>query len=141
VVPQVVVATGAYLARHGRPETPQDLERHNCLAHNLKAPTGQWSFTDAQANTHIVRVGGSFNSNLGEAILNMTKRGGGISMHPRYMVEQDLADGVLDVLLPDYEPQGLDIHAIVQTRRNQPDKVRLIVEHLRNWFKDADWKR
>ena len=141
VVPQVVVATGAYLARHGRPETPQDLERHNCLAHNLKAPTGQWSFTDAQANTHIVRVGGSFNSNLSEAILNMTKRGGGISMHPRYMVEQDLADGVLDVLLPDYEPQGLDIHAIVQTRRNQPDKVRLIVEHLRNWFKDADWKR
>lgn len=48
---------------------------------------------------------------------------------------------MLEVLLPGYEPQGLDIHAVVQTRRNQPDKVRLIVEHLRNWFKDADWTR
>lgn len=141
VVPQVVVATQAYLARHGAPETPQDLERHNCLVHNLKAPTGQWSFTDAQLNTHVVRVAGSFNSNLGECILNMAKLGDGVSMHPRYMVERDLAGGTLQVLLPGYEPEGLDIHAIVQTRRNQPDKVRLFVEHLRNWFKNADWKR
>lgn len=141
VVPQVVVATQAYLERHGAPETPQDLERHNCLVHSLKAPTGQWSFVDAQSNSHVVRVGGSFNSNLGEAILNMAKLGGGISMHPRYMVEKDLADGTLKILLPGYEPEGLDIHAIVQTKRNQPDKVRLIVEHLRNWFRDADWKR
>ena len=72
LVPQVVVATRDYLARHGRPEKPQDLERHNCLVHNLKAPTGQWSFTDAQSNTHVVRVAGSFNSNLGEALMNMT---------------------------------------------------------------------
>ena len=108
-----------YLARHGRPEKPQDLERHNCLVHNLKAPTGQWSFTDAQSNTHVVRVAGSFNSNLGEALMNMTKRGGGVSMHPRYMVEQDIADGALEVLLPGYEPVSYT-HLDVYKRQPRP---------------------
>jgi len=57
VVPQVVVATGAYLARHGRPETPQDLERHNCLAHNLKAPTGAMEL-HRRAGQYPHRAGG-----------------------------------------------------------------------------------
>ncbi|ALM84309.1 LysR family transcriptional regulator [Bordetella sp. N] len=141
VVPQVLVATKAYLLAHGEPRIPRDLERHNCLVHNLKAPTSHWTLTDKQRGTHLVRVNGNFSSNLGESIQNLVKLDHGISMHPRYMVENDIADGSLQVVLPDYEAEGLDIHAIVQTRRNLPNKVRLFVEHLRAWFRDADWKR
>lgn len=141
VVPQVIVATRAYLDTHGVPATPKDLENHNCLIHNLKAPTGNWTFTNGDDNTHVVRVAGSFNSNLGESILHLAKLGHGIAMHPRYMVERDLEEKRLQVLLPDYEPEGLDIYAIVQTKRHLPYKVRLFVEHLRLWFKDADWTR
>ncbi|WP_251864469.1 LysR family transcriptional regulator [Achromobacter sp. Marseille-Q4962] len=141
VVPQVVVATSAYLQAHGTPRTPADLERHNCLVHTLKAPTSHWTFTDSRRATHVVRVNGSFSSNLGESIQNLARLGHGIAMHPRYMVESDIAAGRLQVLLPGYEPQGLDIYAIVQTRRNLPHKVRLFVKHLRAWFRDADWKR
>jgi DNA-binding transcriptional LysR family regulator len=141
VVPQVVVATQAYLDAHGAPATPKDLEGHNCLVHNLKAPTGMWTFTDARSDTHVVHVSGSFNSNLGESILHLAKLGHGISMHPRYMVENDLRADALQVLLPGYQPEGLDIYAIVQTKKHLPYKVRLFVNHLRQWFKDADWKQ
>ena len=140
VVPQVLVATRAYLGRHGTPSTLEDLCRHNCLVHNLKAPTGIWTFIDAQQETQTIRVGGTMNSNLGEAILHMAKLGHGISMHPRYMVENDLRDNRLEVLLPDYEPQGLDIYAIVQSKKHLPHKLRLFVEHLREWFKETDWR-
>ena len=139
VVPQVVVATRAYLKKHGVPETPEALEGHNCLIHNLKAPTGVWNFTDKNHRTHAPRVSGSINSNLGDAILHATRLGHGISMHPRYMVETYLQQGALEVLLPGYRAEGLDIYAVVQSKRYQPYKVRLFVEHLREWFKDADW--
>jgi DNA-binding transcriptional LysR family regulator len=141
VVPQVLVATQAYLDAHGVPVTPKDLENHNCLIHALKAPTGMWTFTDARGDTHVVQVTGSFNSNLGEAILHLAKLGHGISMHPRYMVENDLRANQLQVLLPGYQPEGLDIYAIVQTKKHLPYKVRLFVNHLRQWFKDAEWKQ
>ncbi|ARP84789.1 LysR family transcriptional regulator [Bordetella genomosp. 9] len=141
VVPQVIVATRAYLKAHGAPKTPKDLENHNCLIHSLKAPTGMWVFTDKRNNTQVVQVSGTFNSNLGESILHLAKLGHGISMHPRYMVENDLRAGVLEVLMPEYRPEGLDIYAIVQSKRHLPYKVRLFVDHLRKWFKDAEWQQ
>ncbi|HEY0296377.1 MAG TPA: LysR family transcriptional regulator [Bordetella sp.] len=139
VVPQVIVATRAYLDAHGMPASPKDLSRHNCLIHYLKAPTGIWNFTDSNGDSHAVTVSGSMNSNLGEAILHSARLGYGISMHPRYMVDTYLESGALQILLPDYQPEGLDIYAVVQTKRHLPYKVRLFVEHLRLWFKQADW--
>jgi DNA-binding transcriptional LysR family regulator len=141
VVPQVIVATRPYLKAHGTPASPKDLENHNCLVHSLKAPTNMWTFTDSRNNTQVVHVSGTFNSNLGESILRLAKLGHGISMHPRYMVENDLRAGTLQVLMPEYRPEGLDIYAIVQSKRHLPYKVRLFVEHLRRWFRDADWKQ
>ncbi|ARP79371.1 transcriptional regulator [Bordetella genomosp. 8] len=141
VVPQVIVATRAYLQTNGTPSTPKDLEQHNCLVHSLKAPTNMWTFTDAGNNTQVVHVSGTFNSNLGESIMHLAKLGHGISMHPRYMVESALKAGTLQVVMPEYRPEGLDIYAIVQSKRHLPYKVRLFVEHLRRWFKDAEWKQ
>lgn len=139
VVPQMLVATRAYLAEHGSPDAPRDLEHHNCLVHSLKAPTGTWTFTDAGNQTHSVSVSGTFNSNLGESIQHLARLGHGIAMHPRYMVDQDLDAGRLVPVLPDYRPEGLDIYAIVQTRRHLPYKVRLFVDHLRTWFSHTTW--
>lgn len=141
VVPQVIVATQAYLQAHGTPVTPKDLEQHNCLVHSLKAPTNMWTFTDPRNNTQVVHVSGTFSSNLGESIMHLARLGHGISMHPRYMVESALRAGDLRVVMPEYRPEGLDIYAIVQSKRHLPYKVRLFVEHLRRWFREAEWKQ
>ncbi|MDS1138815.1 LysR family transcriptional regulator [Pusillimonas sp. SM2304] len=139
VVPQALVATQAYIEQHGLPQTPKDLEQHNCLVHSLKAPTGSWTFRGQNGEMHVARVSGSFDSNLGESILHMAKLDHGIAMHPRYMVEKQLKSKSVEIVLPDYMPEGLDIYAIVQSKKHLPYKVRLFVNHLREWFKDTDW--
>jgi len=139
VVPQLLVATADYLARHGRPQRPKDLERHNCLTHQLKAATGNWFFSNPEGELHTVHVGGDFDSNLGEAILNLVKQHHGISMHPRYMVDDDVHDGTLEVVLPQYRCEDLNIYAIVQSKRYLPFKVRLFVDHLRSCFRNKNW--
>jgi DNA-binding transcriptional LysR family regulator len=139
VVPQVLVATEDYLARVGRPEHPSDLKHHNCLIHTLKAPTGLWQLTGAGGQTHSVQIGGSFTSNLGESLLHLAQRHYGIAMHPRYMVEDLITQGQLQIVLPDYKCQGLDIYAVVQSKRYLPYKVRLFVDHLRAHFQNVNW--
>jgi len=139
VVPQVLVATDGYLKKYGRPQRPKDLMQHNCLIHQLKAATGNWLFSDSEGELHTVHVGGSFDSNLGEAILNLVKHHHGISMHPRYMVDDDIHNGTLAVVLPGYRCEDLNIYAIVQSKRYLPFKVRLFVDHLRACFRNRNW--
>ncbi len=139
VVPQVLVATRKYLERSGLPLHPADLKKHNCLLHSLKAPTGFWQFTGEEGEPHTVQTSGSFNSNLGESLLQLARRHYGISMHPRYMVEELISQGRLQVVLPNYKCQGLEIYAVVQSKRYLPYKVRLLVDHLRVHFQDTNW--
>lgn len=139
VVPQSLVATKTYLDRKGWPTQPADLKTHNCLLHNLKAPTGSWQLTNEQGQIETVQVSGSVNSNIGESLLRLASRHHGISMHPHYMVEELIAQGQLQVVLPQYKCEGLDIYAIVQSKRYLPYKVRLFVDHLRTQFRDSGW--
>lgn len=139
VAPQVLVATQGYLDRNGWPTQPQDLKQHNCLLHSLKAPTGSWQLTNEQGAAKSVQVNGSVNSNIGESLLHLARRGHGISMHPRYMVEDLIKQEKLVIVLPQYQCEGLDIYAVVQSKQYLPYKVRLFVDHLRAQFRDPGW--
>ena len=133
--PQVLVASPSYLGRHGAPQSAADLARHNCLVHTLKSPTGLWRFTGPDGAEATVRVRGSICSNFGETLQQAAILGHGISMHPYYMVSDDLAAGRLKALLPQYQPLGLDIYAIFSSRQNLPLRVRRFVEYLKEWSK------
>lgn len=127
--PQVLVASPAYLARAALPAIPADLDQHDCLVNALKSPTGNWILCAAKGR-QSVRVSGSLRANFGEPLRHAAILGHGISMHPTYMVAQDIIDGQLAVVLPDYPPIGLDIYAIYPNRRAMPARVRLFLDFL-----------
>jgi molybdate transport repressor ModE-like protein len=132
--PQVLVAAPVYLARRGVPQSLADLARHNCLVHTLKSPTNIWRFTGPEGEASV-RVRGSISSSFGEALMQAALLGHGISMHPYYMVSEDLGAGRLAVVLPQYEPAELDIYVIYSSRQNLPLRVRRFIEFLKEWAK------
>ncbi len=137
--PQVLVAAPAYLGSHGAPRDLADLTRHNCLVHTLKSPTGIWRFGKRVGETSI-RVRGSIASNFGEALQHAARLGHGISLHPYYMVSDDLQAGRLAVVLPEFEPVELDIYVTYSTRQSLPVRVGKFVEFLKDWAKTPpDW--
>lgn len=139
-VPQLLVAAPSYLATRGEPQTPEALSQHDCLVNALKSPTNFWTLT-GPGGRRSVRVSGSMRSNFGEPLRHAALLGQGISMHPNYMVTQDIQEGRLRVVLPAYRPTGLDIYAVYPSRRNMPGRVRLFLEFLRERFQaTADWQ-
>jgi DNA-binding transcriptional LysR family regulator len=132
--PQVLVAAPAYLEAKGTPRSPAELAGHSCLVHTLKSPTGIWRFTGPQGEV-AVRVRGPLCSNFGEALQNAAVLGHGISMHPYYMVAEDLAAGRLRPVLAQYRPLELDIYAIFSSRQSLPVRVRRFVDYLKDWAK------
>ena len=139
-VPQLLVASQGYLAARGKPETPSDLTDHDCLVHALKSPTNFWTFTGPDGKKSV-RVAGTMRANFGEPLRHAALLGHGISMHPNYMVTQDIRDNRLRIVLPAYQPDGLDIYAMYPSRRNLPGRVRLFLEFLRERFlTNPEWK-
>jgi len=137
--PQVLVASERYLRAHGTPKTPADLANHNCLVHSLKSPTNIWRFSGA-AGEISTRVRGAVSSNFGDALKQAALMGHGISMHPYYMVSDELKAGRLVVVLPDYEPLELDIYVVYPTREHLPARTRRFLEFLKSWAKTPpDW--
>ena len=101
--------------------------------------TSIWRFTST-AGEVSTRVRGTICANFGEALKHAALRGHGISMHPYYMVSDDLKAGRLAVVLPDYAPLGLAIYVVYPTRQHLPVRTRRFLEFLRRWAKTPpDW--
>lgn len=143
-VPQLLVAAPSYLSARGKPQTPDDLANHDCLVHALKSPTNFWTFVDSGGSAkgkRSVRVSGSMRANFGEPLRHAAILGQGISMHPNYMVAQDIKENRLKIVLPAFKPMGLEIYAMYPSRRNMPGRVRLFLEFLKERFANtADWQ-
>ena len=144
VVPQLLVASPSYLRRRGAPQTIADLADHECMVHALKAPTNIWTFAgDSQKDTThgkiTVRVHGTIRANYGDPLRHAALLGHGISMHPTYMVMQDIQAGRLISVLPQFRPVGVDIYAVFPSRKNLPVRVRTFLDFLGQWFAAEDW--
>lgn len=139
-VPQLLVASRTYLDRKGDPQTLEDLVQHDCLINALKSPTSYWHFTGPEGPVRL-RVKGSMRANFGEPLRHAALLGHGISMHPDYMVARDIREKRLHIVLPAYQPIGLEIYAVYPSRHNMPGRVRLFLEFLRGEFRNpALWQ-
>ncbi len=134
----VVCATPAYLRRHGTPQHPDDLMRHNCLSYS---PFGRsvWTFRQDD-RPWPVSLGGNLSANESMVLLEATLADVGISLQPRYSVARLLKDGTLVALLNDYQPKELGIHAVYGSRRQMPAVLRALLDHLAHKLEaETDW--
>jgi DNA-binding transcriptional LysR family regulator len=128
---RVLCAAPDYLRRHGTPRTPADLAAHDCLL--LVGSQGRqdvWRFDDGHGVEIAQRVNGRFESNLGELLRDAVVAGLGIAMHSIWHVHEELREGRLQVLLPDYPLAATGIHAVMPQRRLVPPRVRAFVDFL-----------
>ncbi len=122
---RVICAAPAYLERHGRPETIDDLLNHDCIIYG-NPPLDHWRFADGSS----VRVKGTLSTNDGEAAHAWALEGAGLVLKSTWDVEEDIAAGRLEVVLPALQLPAAPIHAVYPHRRHTAARVRLCVEFL-----------
>lgn len=139
---RVLCASPDYLARHGTPQAPDDLERHECLV--LVGSQGRqdvWRMSDHNGREVAVRVGGRFECNFGEALRDAAVGGLGIALHSTWHVCDDLRSGRLRQVLPACSVAESGIHAVMPQRRLVPLRVRAFVDFLCERFAEPPWER
>lgn len=130
---RVVVASPAYLKRHGRPRTPGDLERHQCLAISSEGSQRGWTFRES-GKTITLKVPGNLVCNDGEVLHDWALDGKGLAWRSMWEVGAQIAAGGLVTVLDDYAAPGNDIHAVFAQRRHLPLRIRAFVDFLRRAY-------
>jgi DNA-binding transcriptional LysR family regulator len=138
---EIVCASSAYLARHGRPMKPSDLTKHDCLDYALRADGGNWRFEGSEADV-TVKVPARMTATNGQILRDAALRGAGIILCPTFLVGEDIRSGRLEPLMPDFKPVGRSIHAVYPSRRHLSAKVRSFVGLLADRFGEVPpWDR
>jgi len=119
------VASPAYIAAHGAPVTPEDIQHHQALMQG----TEQWRFM-ADGKQINVRVSGRFKADNGEALVAATLAGVGVSMVPDFLVEAHIASGALVPVMVDYPPPEAGLFVLRAPGDFPPRKVRALIDIL-----------
>lgn len=123
-----LVASPAYLARHGAPATPDEIPAHRCV---VLADYNKWKFKDA----NVISAPRSIVANDGEAVRALLENGMGIGIQSLWLASEHLSDGRLVRLLPDH-PLATDsaIWALYPSNRIVAPKVRAMIDFLLERF-------
>lgn len=127
---QVVVASPAYLKRHGTPQQPEDLLQHNCLRFNFRRAEPNWPFI-REGQGFSLKVCGNIECSSGEALAQLAREGAGITRIGEFSVTEDLQRGDLMPLLQAFNPGDREpIHAVFVGGTAMPARVRVFVDFL-----------
>lgn len=125
--PQITFAAPAYLEKHGEPQTPQELRRHNCIVGRFGP---EWSFRGTAGAPQTIRVAGTLVIGSGDALREAAVAGVGIAQGTWWLVRKDLETGALRSLLPDYILEGNPVAVLYPPQRHLPAKLRAFIDFL-----------
>ena len=97
----IYAATPEYLAAHGMPKRPQDLQAHRCLVYPAMLPNGVWTFQKGR-RVEEVKVEPVMICNSSSAILQAALGGRGIACLPTYVASGSIVAGDLVPVLPGF---------------------------------------
>ena len=137
----VVVASPDYIARHGQPETPSDLRRHNCITYQSRERKYvNWAFSRDGVQQSI-RVRGNYRIDNAPAVLDAAVSGLGIAYLSTYLMTNEIKNNKLIQLLPEWKTTvDLPIYAVYPRRKYLAPKVRCFIDFMADRMAQAPYK-
>jgi DNA-binding transcriptional LysR family regulator len=141
---RLCVATPEFLARHGTPQTPNDLMRLRCLTLSSDASqTRGWAFrvptaTGAHEVIHL-RPAGLMDCSDGQVLHDWCLAGHGLAWRSTWEVAAQIQSGQLVSVLDDFAAAPNGIYAVFSQRKHLPLRLRLWIDFLKERYAQADY--
>lgn len=131
-----VLAAPSYLAQHGMPTHPHELNGRDCLGYAYRARSDVWRFVNREGEEEIVTPAGRLRVTNADALIPTMLAGLAIGELPDFMANEFVKEGRLVSILQDWTlPKG-GLYFVTPSARARPAKIealgRFLVEHLSN---------
>jgi LysR family transcriptional regulator, regulator for bpeEF and oprC len=133
-----VVGAPAYFAKYGRPRTPEDLVRHNCLAFSIRDTrlARPWRFV-RPSGEFTVTPRGTMSFTDGAALCEAAYAGYGLAQFHNYYLDAAMAQGELITVLDKFKPRPDPIWLVYPPTRHLTPKVRAFVDFMTAQFRGS----
>lgn len=140
-VTQFLVAAPGYLERHRRPGHPRDLAERPCLAYAYRARNQVWRFTrEDDGAEYDVAPKGPLRVTNSDALLPVLLEGLAIGELPEFIASEYLADGRLEMLLPDWHMTRGGLYFVTPSARSRPVKIKVLSDFFAQHLSDPQWR-
>jgi DNA-binding transcriptional LysR family regulator len=145
-LPMVLCASPEYFVRHGVPHDAQALKEHQCLrmifdqqmpqsgqdssSDSTATKSFNWYLGDTASKTIKMPLQGNFTANDLTGLETAALSGMGIFQAPLPLVLPHFRSGSLRPILPETMLLGRRLVLHYRSRKNQPPRVKLLIEHL-----------
>lgn len=129
-IQHVLCASPEYLNKHGTPESPEDLQNHQCLAYRLLHDGKSWTFTDKNNQESKIAITPRIMASDGYYLRDTAINDQGIVFLPTFIVYKEIENGTLLPLLKKYSSWQLDAYAVYPQTRHLSQRVRAFVDFL-----------
>lgn len=124
---RLLCASPDYLARHGVPEEPADLARHQCVVAGPSTSGVHWVL-DGPHGQETVAVAGRFAANEMQAVIAATLAGFGIAQLPHVHAERLINEGRLRRVLKRHTTPAGGLHVLYPSSRHLSPLVKAFIE-------------
>lgn len=127
----VIVGSPAYLARHGVPQVPRDLEQHGCVRYKFPS-TGklqEWAVQRASGESELLLRTALTCNNI-EALIGAASQGVGLAYLPDFVVREAIAAGQLRSVLGSYLQTTSQFWVLWPSSRHLSPKLRVLIDFL-----------
>lgn len=125
---RVIVGAPDYLARHGAPKTPEELEDHECL--HYRGVGSRWRLVGPGGKSVDVRGASRLQSDNGEVAHDWALAGCGLILKSWVDVEPDLRAGRLTRVLPEWRSDPAPVCALFPSNRHLPIRARVFLDAM-----------
>ncbi len=135
---RVIVASQQYVAAFGTPNQPEDLTDHNWVMYSRVPETLRLAQGDQERK---IPVSGSVQVDSATARLQFLRDGHGMAVVPFSDVADDIENGDLMRILPDWNLPDLSVYAVYSGDVMRSSKVKTLLDFLRAQLADIDESR
>jgi DNA-binding transcriptional LysR family regulator len=127
---RLLVASPAFLEKHGRPSTPEDIAALPTLSQVERAGADTWPLVDAAGDEHIIAHEPRVASTEFGVLRQCAIAGLGIAFLPEFACREPLAEGRLERVLPNWTGREGILHLVFTSRRGLLPGVRAVIDFL-----------
>jgi DNA-binding transcriptional LysR family regulator len=130
----VLCCAPSYLETHPAPARLSELADHNCIRYAFYPYGTEWRFEAPDGGIVSAPVNGNLVTNNAETLRTFVMEGRGIFLAPSFLIADDIAEGRVVRLLPEYRPVEFSINAIYANRSHLPAKTRIFIDMMADRF-------
>ncbi|QVW24930.1 LysR family transcriptional regulator [Pseudomonas hormoni] len=126
---RVVLGTPTYFEKHGEPDCPADLSKHQAVIYSLGGGA-TWPFKNAAEEQSVI-VNGRIRVSAAEGLREAVLAHQGLTMASQWMFAPELDSGAVREVMREWSLPNQDLWAVFPTGRMASAKARAFVEYVR----------